>query len=174
MSTSETNRRHPNVINLDEIDARSTEKGTKFGASFKQLGSSTGASAVGCNWFEVAPGRSAFPFHYHCAIEEAIFVISGRGTLRIGEESVLLRPGDYVTFSAGPDNAHRLDNTGSTPLQYLCMSSRAVADVVGYPDSGKIAAVANPRANFFDQPWVRGIYRAEETVDYYEGEDVGR
>ena len=167
---TDATRRHANVVNLDEVDARETSHGTKFGARIKQLGLPTGSKDVGCNWFEVPPGRSAFPHHYHCAIEEALFILDGEGRLRIGEAEVTVRAGDYVTLPAGPDHAHRLDNTGQAPLRYLCISSRAVADVVGYPDSGKIAAMANPSSNFFDPPWVRAIFKEDATVGYFDGE----
>lgn len=170
---SEPQRRHPNVVNVDEVEPFTTETGSKFGASIRQLGNPTGAKAVGCNLFEVPPGRSAFPRHYHCAIEEAIFVLAGAGELRIGDETIPLREGDYVTFPAGPDHAHRLLNDGDVPLRYLCLSSKAVADVVGYPDSNKVAAMANPSSNFFDKPWVRAIFRGGDTVDYFDGEDAG-
>jgi uncharacterized cupin superfamily protein len=165
-------RRHPHVINLDETEAMETSTGSKFGARIKQLGNPSGAKAVGCNWYEVAPGRSAFPAHYHCAIEEALFILDGEGTLRIGEEKVPVRAGDYVTLPAGPDHAHRLDNTSDAPLRYLCISSKAVADVVGYPDSGKLAAIANPSPNYFDPPWVRAIFPGDATVGYFDGEET--
>jgi uncharacterized cupin superfamily protein len=136
------------------------------------LGVPAGAKAVGCNHFEVPPGRSAFPRHYHCAIEESLFILEGEGTLRIGEETVSVRAGDFVALPAGPGHAHRLDNTSDAPLRYLCISSKAVADVVGYPDSDKILAVANPSPNFFDPPWVRAVFKADQTVGYFDGEQT--
>ena len=172
MPSPEHPRRHAHVVNLDEVGAHTMEQGSKFGASIKQLGNPTGATDVGCNWFEVPPGRSAFPRHYHCAIEEAIFVLDGVGTLRLGEDKVAVRRGDYITLRPGPETAHRLDNTGDEPLRYLCLSSKAVADVVGYPDSGKVAAMASPSPNVFDKPWVRGFYRSDSAVDYYDGEET--
>ena len=99
-------------------------------------------------------------------------MLDGKGSLRIGDKTLDIAAGDYITFPAGPDSAHRIDNTGDGPLRYLCMSSRAVADVVGYPDSDKIAAMANPNSNFFDAPWVRAIFKAESQVGYYEGEQT--
>lgn len=159
-------------MNLDELEARETANGSKFGARIKMLGLPTGAQSVGCNWYEVPPGRSAFPCHFHCAIEEAIFILAGTGALRIGDATVKVSAGDYLTFPAGPDAAHRLDNDGDAPLQYLCISSKSVADVVGYPDSKKIAAMANPSANFFDAPWVRAIFKEDATVDYFDGEQT--
>ena len=96
-------RRHPCVIHLSEATTNTTEKGKRFGATSKQLGRPTGASGIGCSWYEVPPGRRAFPLHYHCANEESIFVLEGEGTLRIGAERVAVRAGDYITMPPGPE-----------------------------------------------------------------------
>lgn len=169
---NETPRRHPQVIHVEDVEAIEPSQGKRFGAKIRQLGAPTGAKGVGCNWFEVAPGRAAFPYHFHCAIEEALFVLEGTGTLRIGNKTVTLGPGDYVTCPSGPDYAHQLTNTGEGPLRYLCISNKANADVVGYPDSKKIGALGSPSPNYFDPPWVRAIFREGDQVDYYDGEDV--
>ena len=89
------------------------------------------------------------------------------------EERVALRPGDWVTLPAGPDHAHQVINDGGSTLRYLCISNRARADIVGYPDSQKVLASASPTNDFFAPPWVRSIFMADQTADYYDGEDVG-
>jgi uncharacterized cupin superfamily protein len=166
------NDRHANISNVEELDAMQTTEGTRFGARIRRLGLAAGSQELGCNWFEVEPGRAAFPCHYHCGIEEALFVLDGTGTLRLGDGEYNLRAGDWVTFLAGPDHAHQVINTGERPLRYLCISSRAGADVVGYPDSNKVAAIASPSVDFFATPWVREIYRAGTGVGYYDGEET--
>jgi uncharacterized cupin superfamily protein len=168
-------RRHPQVANLDEIDGRSTSTGARFGATMKHLGRATGARGIGCTWYEVAPGRSAFPRHFHCAMEESLFVLEGAGTVRIGDATVPLRAGDYVTFPTGPDSAHILTNTGSAPLRYLCFSTLHAAEVVGYPDSKKIGAMAagSYEAAMKGQTWVRHLSFASAAAGYFDGEDVG-
>src|SRR5579859_3715110 len=166
-------KRHPCVLNVADAPARSAEKGRRFGFQSKNLGQATGGVGIGASWYEVQPGRAAFPAHFHCATEEAIFVLEGEGTLRIGSEKVLVRSGDYVTFPVGPDHAHQLLNTGTTPLRYLCLSTRPQADVVGYPDSKKVGAVGVPGGWKFPQPaWIRVICKADSAIDYYEGEEV--
>lgn len=166
-------RRHPCVINLSEATARSSEKGTRFGFTNKILGQATGATGIGASWYEVPPGRTAFPLHFHCAAEEAIFILEGEGTLRIGTETVAVRTGDYITFPVGPDHAHQLINTGAAPLRYLCLSTLPQADVVGYPDSKKVGARGVPPGWKFPGPaWVRVICRADSMLDYYDGETI--
>jgi uncharacterized cupin superfamily protein len=170
-----TERRHPNVTNVSEAPSRAQEKGTKFGFTARALGHATGAAGIGCSFYEVPPGRAAFPAHYHCANEEALYILEGEGTLRIGKDTVAVHQGDYITLPPGPDHTHKLTNTGTAPLRYLCMSTlKGGAEVVGYPDSKKIAAVGVPAGWRFPEPgWVRFIGRPEASVDYYDGEDVG-
>jgi len=57
-------RRHPQVINLSEVEARNISMGSKFGTATKQLGLPTGACGIGCSWYEVPPGKAAFPRHF--------------------------------------------------------------------------------------------------------------
>src|SRR2546427_13010010 len=68
--------------------------------------------------------------------------LEGEGSARIGDATVRLRAGDYVTFPTGPESAHILTNTGAGPLRYLCFSTLPTTEVVGYPDSKKIGAMA--------------------------------
>lgn len=168
-------RRHPQVVNIDEVESRTLEQGTKFGATLRTLGLMTSAQAIGCTLYEVPEGRAAFPFHYHCANEESLFVLEGEGTLRIGKETVGVRAGDYVTFPIGPDFAHQLRNTGTGILRYLCFSTRSTAEVVGYPDSKKVGAAGAPSvaASMRGEHWVRIIAFDSAGVGYYEGEDTG-
>ena len=168
-------RRHPNVVNVSEVDSRTVEKGTRFGATMKSLGHATGSKGIGCTWYEIPPGRTAFPFHYHCANEESLYVVEGQALLRIGKDTLTLGPGDYVTFPIGPDSAHQVQNNGTTPLRYLCMSTMRTAEVVGYPDSKKVGVIgAASREDIVKGAhWVRLLAFESSAVDYYDGEDVG-
>jgi len=170
----ENERRHANVVKLDEVEGRTSEAGSKFGCSVRRLGSATGAAGIGCCWYEVAPGRSAFPRHYHCANEESLFVLEGQGSLRIGEDEVALRAGDYVTFPVGPKHAHRLLATGSSPLRYLCLSTMHSTEAVGYPDSKKIGVLsaASYASAMRGEHWIRLIAPDSPSAGYYDGEDI--
>jgi uncharacterized cupin superfamily protein len=162
-------RRHPNVVNLQEVETIELEKGRRVLTRTKALAHAARGAGLGANWFEVPPGKTAFPFHYHCAIEEGVFVLEGTASLRIGNNEVAVRAGDWITHPAGPDHAHQLINTGDTLLRYLCVSNRAPADVVGYPDSGKVAASARDPVHP-GRFLVRAVFKESSAVDYYEGE----
>jgi uncharacterized cupin superfamily protein len=171
MTQPKSTRRHPNVAHLDEIEASGFGKGTKFGQKNKGLSRASGGKSLGCSWYEVEPGKSAYPAHYHCALEEAIYILEGQGTLRVGSDRIPVGAGDYLAFPVGPDHAHRLENTGSIALRYLCMSSGtgAPVEVVGYPDSGKFGFSAGE----WEKPIARMMVRSGVvTNDYFEGEET--
>ena len=68
----------------------------------RQLGKPAGSRALGATLTEVAPGAVSFPRHAHHANEEAIYVLSGSGEARIGEERVAVRPGDWIALPGRP------------------------------------------------------------------------
>ncbi|MCK6370633.1 MAG: cupin domain-containing protein [Gammaproteobacteria bacterium] len=163
-----TPRRHPNVVNIAEIEARGFTRGSRFALQTRPLGRATGARAIGCSLYEVPPGRAAFPNHYHCANEESIYVLEGTGTLQVGQERIDVGAGDYATFPTGPEHTHQLINTGNAPLRYLCFSTMLPTEVVGYPDSKKVGAFGSPGGG---QPqWLRVMVREGTLLDYYDGE----
>jgi uncharacterized cupin superfamily protein len=160
-------RRHPNVVNIADVQGGGFEKGDRFALRNKPLGRATGARGIGCSFYEIPPGKTAFPNHYHCANEESIFVLEGSGTLRIGLDQVQVGPMDYATFPVGPGHSHQLINNGDAPLRYLCFSTMLPTDVVGYPDSKKFGAMGYT-AN--GEAMVRIMVREESGVDYYDRE----
>jgi uncharacterized cupin superfamily protein len=112
------------------------------------------------------PGAISFPFHYHCANEEAVYIISGTGTARVGDARVKVRPGDWIAYPVGPAHAHQMINDGTVPLVYLCISTAHKCEVLGYPDSKKFASRAGES---FDKVWIRTITR-DQQLDYWDGE----
>jgi len=70
----------------------------------------------------LAPG-SKTALHRHRLTEELYHVIEGSGTMTLGHESFVLRIGDTVCIA--PGTAHRVENTGATPLRILCCCSPA-------------------------------------------------
>src|SRR5579863_1206239 len=117
---TEPQRRHANVVNVDEIKPSNELQGD-FVNQRRRLGPEAGGRALGCTLIEVPPGKTAYPYHFHSAFEESIYVLEGRGSLRIGKDKVDVRAGDYVGIPAGPEFAHALTNTGEATLRYLCM-----------------------------------------------------
>src|SRR5512143_3925892 len=110
-----TARRHPNVIHKDELQPMEVHKG-KFQRRAWRFGPHAGNQQLGATLTERPPGAKSYPFHYHCANEEAIYVLSGTGTARIGDAQVAVRAGDWIAHPAGPAGAHQMINDGDVPL----------------------------------------------------------
>ena len=108
----------------------------------KRLGAAAGGKKLGCSLYEQPPGKRAFPYHCHFANEEAVYVLEGEGTLRIGAKEVPLRAGDYVALPVGEETAHQIINSSTATLRYLCFSTSIEPEVVKYPDSGKVGLMA--------------------------------
>jgi uncharacterized cupin superfamily protein len=85
-SRSESMADHPNVVSEKDVEWSESSHGETFGYRRKSLSPATGGGKLGCNLYEVEPSCRAWPFHYHAANEEAIYVLDGSGALRIGEK----------------------------------------------------------------------------------------
>jgi len=129
----------------------------------KRLGAAAGGQKLGASWFELPAGKKTFPFHYHLANEEAVFVLEGEGVLRNGDEEVSLRPGDYVAFPPGPPG-HQIVNRGAAPLRYLALSTMIEPEVAVYPDSKKVGVLSRAQG-------LASVHKQGDAVDYYEGEE---
>ena len=102
----------------------------------KSLGDEVGLKNIGIHLISIAPGDKSTEFHTHRYEEEAIYVLSGRGTEIIGNQTYKIGPGDFIGFaSAGA--AHETINDGAEPLVCLVIGQRLQQDVVDYPRKGK-------------------------------------
>jgi len=154
------------LMNLDELEFESHENGA-FGGKYGVISDKIGARKLGYNLTICPPGKKTCPFHNHHVNEEMFFVLEGEGLLRFGDQEYPLRKHDVVACPAGkPDVAHQIINTGDTDLKYLALSTRERAEVVEYPDSKKVGVMVG---KFGD--WdVRALFRAGESLDYFDGE----
>jgi uncharacterized cupin superfamily protein len=164
-------------VNEATLEWKTNPNGTPPGFEMrrKQLAAAAGGVELGCSLVEVAPGSRSVPLHAHLGNEEAIFVLSGEATLRIGDRKVPLRAGDYVALPAGPESAHQVINTSSAPVRMLAISTMKHPDVIIYPDSNKMFAVAGaapggPR----DQRTLSAVLPLAAQVDYWDGESGER
>jgi len=131
---------------------------------FQQRRKALGGQKLTSGLWELPPGKRSFPLHAHLVTEEALFVISGQGSVRTPEGLTPIGPGDWVSFPPGGD-AHQLVNEGPAPLVYLGLGVTQGVDVVEYPDSGKIAAAVGTWPDV-----KRFIFRKDAQVDYFDGE----
>src|ERR1051326_1245393 len=121
------------IVHIDDLEAYAETHG-EHSVSIKLLGKAAGSRDIGCMLHEVPPGKKSWPYHFHWANEEAIYVLAGQGTLRLPSGEVAVGPGDYMAFPTGPEYAHQMVNNGSEPLRYLCWSTMIVPEIAEYPD----------------------------------------
>jgi uncharacterized cupin superfamily protein len=94
-------------------------------------------------------------------------IIEGEGELSFGDKRYPIRKHDVIACPpGGPDVAHQIINTGKTTMRYLALSTLLDIETCEYPDSHKISIVTGQRG----ESGVRKMFRAENTVDYYDRE----
>lgn len=103
-----------------------------------RLGDRTGLTHLGISLARVPPGKQSFALHVHTLQEEWMYVIAGRGHVRIDDHELSIEPGDFIGFPAnGP--AHLVCNTGEGDLVYLQGGDRRPGDWGRFPELGKVA-----------------------------------
>ena len=162
---------HKHVINLSEVavDKINAPEGSPFGGLRQRVGARVGAQKLGYSFFNVPPGKAAFPYHTHSGNEEMIYIIDGAGVLRFGKEELVVAAGTVIACPPGAEYAHQLINTGDKELRYLAVSTMEFPDLCEYPDSNKVGAYATAAVG--QQVGLRALYVKDKNVGYYEGED---
>ena len=159
------------VVNLADVVFDDIEENGYYTSRRALFSRSLGARKLGYNLTELPPGKAQCPFHSHREEEEMFLVLEGEGELRFGEQRLKLRRHDVVACpTGGPEVAHQIINTGTSPLRYLALSNVAEVESCEYPDSQKISIVAGQRG----ARTVREMFRVETTVDYYDREKTQR
>jgi len=148
----------------------------------KKLAIAAGGEDLGCSLYELDPGDGAWPYHYHYANEEALFVLAGGGLLRVDDGEHRLAAGDYAAFPTGAEGGHRVVNDGDEILRYLVFSTMCDVDVMRYPDGEAVGAMGGggPGATERDfgawfeeadaQPYVEVTFGDGETDGGTDGE----
>jgi uncharacterized cupin superfamily protein len=138
-----------------------------FNCRRARIGRQAGAERLGASVWDVPPGEAAYPYHFHLAEEELLFVLSGEPSLRRPDGWRELEEGEAVSFPVGEEGAHQIVNRTGKPVRLLVVSPNGMPDICVYPDSGKVGAYER-RA---DGGGLREMFRRDDAVDYYEGED---
>ena len=164
------------VVNLADvtIERINAPEGSMFGGLRQRVGARVGAQRLGYSFFNVPPGKAAFPYHSHTGNEEMIYILAGAGTLRLGKDELKVEPGTVVACLPGGGSPHQLINTGKEELRYLVVSTMEYPDISEYPDSKKIGVAGAPsqEAAIKGEGWIQFIALETSGVDYYEGEEV--
>ncbi len=139
-----------------------------FRGRHARTGHEAGAVHLGASVYEVDPGQSLAPYHWHAANEEMLVVLSGEPTLRTPDGERTLVAGEMVSFPRGEEGAHGVYNRTDSPVRVLLLSEMNEPEVAVYPDSGKV--MARQQAPGTPATGLRMLFRASDQVDYWDGE----
>ena len=113
---------------------------------------------------EIPPLKASYPYHYHIAVTEVFYIISGEGMVTTPEGEHDVSAGNIIVFPPGEAGTHKIFNTSqSEMLLYIDFGTTAQADVTFYPDSQKIGMILNGKPS-------KDYFKTITAVDYYEGE----
>ncbi len=156
-------------MNLDEVEFDDVEENGLYTSQRGTISDRIGAQKLGYNLTVLPPGKAQCPFHNHHGEEEMFVILEGEGELRFGDQRFRIRKHDVIACPTGSrELAHQIINTGSTTMRYLAISNLVEIETCEYPDSNKIMVAAGRRGH----RTVRKIFRAEDSVDYYDREST--
>ena len=158
------------VINLDDLEYASFGKGEKFQAERAPVSPTIGGKQLGYAVVRLQPGKRAWPYHAHSAIEEMFYILSGEGTLRHADVEYPIRAGDFICSPADAKLPHQIINTSDAELSYIALSNEMTTDVMHYPDSGKYGVFHGDASDFRSSDNFIVFARKETAVDYWDGE----
>jgi uncharacterized cupin superfamily protein len=167
MTTSEPVR---DIVNLSELSLDWLKTGSRFEVGLADIDKRLGLGGLGATLHVVPAGKTAWPYHRHHGNDELFLILEGAGELRIGDRRVQIRIGDCIGAPAGGE-AHQIINSTGAELRYIAFANRVRADVVEYPDSGRIA-VDIAHGNDKEPPSVFSAAGKLSPLGYWEGEDT--
>ena len=106
------------VVNVNEVPI-----GKIPGRETRDLinGKTVGAKSISLRITDVLPGEVCTPGHTHTECEEVIFILSGKGDIKIGEEVFPMKVGDAIYLPTGV--GHLIRNTGKEMMRMACSFS---------------------------------------------------
>jgi uncharacterized cupin superfamily protein len=120
------------IINIDQAGSMDWGKGNQYEANLGALGHVVGAKKLGFNVTRLAPGKAAFPYHFHHNTEE-LFVVEGSGTVRSADGEHPLRQGDLLLCPTGAEGGHKIANDSDADLVYLAVSNKSTPTATRAP-----------------------------------------
>lgn len=158
----------PSAANVFEPDFESVDEPPGYLMRGAEVAKQAGAQNLGATLYELPPGNSICPYHWHAANEELLVVLAGTPTLRTPDGERELAAGEVVAFPIGEQGAHKVTNNSDEPTRVLIASEMNEPEVAVYPDSGKV--MARQQAPGTPATGVRAIFRFDDGVDYWHGE----
>jgi len=105
-----------------------------LGLITKSLGAAAGSSRLYVNIDSVPSGGYSTKYHSHSQQEEFFLVLEGSGTLRLNDETIPVKKGDYLAKPGGEGIAHTFYNSGAATLVIMDIGTVEPEDTCYYPD----------------------------------------
>ena len=159
------------MANAFEPEFDADRKRPGFSYRRARVGRQAGSERLGASVYEVPPGESTFPYHFHVSNEEMLVVLRGRPHLRTSDGWRQLEEGEVVALPVGPDGGHQLHNRTKEPVRVLMVSEMRAPELAFYPDSGKVLVGDRPPGGIADEDGLLfETFRLSDAADYWEGE----
>ncbi len=155
------------TVQEQEVEWRTYDHG-EHSFRRRELSAAGGGEELGCSFYELPPGARSWPYHYHTANEEALYVLDGTGVVRGPDGDEELTPGTYVTLPADESGSHQVVADADQPLRYLMVSTMNDPDVTVYPEMDKIGVFAGAAPGGRGERSVHGYYPRDAAVGYWE------
>ncbi len=93
------------IVHLDDVEPEDVDRpGRRYRC--RRLGVAAGGVTSGLRHVAIAPDHHGWPRHCHASEEELFVILSGTGTVRIGDEEAPVRAGHVVSRPSGTGIAH--------------------------------------------------------------------
>ena len=129
-----------------------------------KVGLQAGGRKLGASLWELPPGQAAYPYHFHLAEEEMIFVLDGAMSLRTPDGWRELERGEVVAFPVGESGAHQVVNQGEETVHFLAISTSGEPEIVVQVEADKIGVFERRE----DGGGIREWYRRADQKPYFE------
>lgn len=159
------------IVNVGDLELKWLRKGARFEVGLRDIDSLLGLDGIGATLHVVPAGKTAWPYHRHHGNDELFLVLSGTGEYRVGERRLPIKAGDCIGAPAGGE-AHQIINSSAGELRYIAFANHGRADVIEYPDSGRIA-VDIAHGNDKAPPSIFSTSGRLSPLGYWDGEDIG-
>ncbi len=134
--------------NVDQISDEFIWKDS-IGLITKELGKSVGSQKIYINLDSVPPKGFSTKYHSHSQQEEFFYIVSGNGILRLNDQEIAVKSGDFLSKPAGKNISHTFYNSGIEPLLILDIGTNEEEDTCYYPDEDIYLHKSNGKNNAF-------------------------
>ena len=151
------------ITNKDELDGRHISIHAPYEYYKYEIVKKSEGNQCCAALYEILPGKSNYPYHYHAKSEEIFYIISGIGIVETPSGLRTVKAGDIIVCPPTENGAHRLFNASETELlTYLDFDTVSFPEMCFYPHTKKVGVFANSKQN--------GFFKEDTKVGYYEGE----